>query len=346
LNALIVIKRLAPATLAAGALFAGSAMAQTWEMQNSGTTASLRGVSAVNERVAWASGSKGTFLRTVDGGATWVGEVVPGAEDLDFRAVRALDELTAVILSSGPGEKSRIYRTVDGGKNWALLFTNPDSEGFLDALAFWDRKHGIVMGDPVDGRFAIFTTADGGLLWRRTAGTQAQEKEGGFAASNSGLAALGKSEAWFGTGGPGGARVKHSRDGGETWTAATTPIRNDGESAGIFSLAFADEKHGVAVGGDYAKPAESARNIVVTSDGGRTWTAPAGAPPGGYRSAVAFLADARLWVAVGTSGSDVSRDGGGSWTKFDAGAFHAMSFAPGGAGWAVGPGGRVARFVK
>ena len=45
--------------------------APTIEQQNSGTTVRLQAVSAVNDRVAWASGTGGTYTRTVDGGATW-----------------------------------------------------------------------------------------------------------------------------------------------------------------------------------------------------------------------------------------------------------------------------------
>ena len=41
--------------------------AQTWINHDSGVTASLRGVSAVNDRVVWASGSGGTVLWTRDG---------------------------------------------------------------------------------------------------------------------------------------------------------------------------------------------------------------------------------------------------------------------------------------
>src|SRR5947209_18172574 len=103
-----------------------TAAAQSWVPQQSGTAASLRGVSAVSPTVVWASGSKGTYLRTIDGGATWRAATVPGAADMDFRAVRAVDERTAFLLSAGEGAKSRIYKTTDGGERWAPLYTNPD----------------------------------------------------------------------------------------------------------------------------------------------------------------------------------------------------------------------------
>src|SRR3954452_14137432 len=62
-----------------------------WAMQTSGVTVRLRGVSAVNERVAWASGAGTTVLRTVDGGTTWQKLNVTN-EALDFRDIDAVDE--------------------------------------------------------------------------------------------------------------------------------------------------------------------------------------------------------------------------------------------------------------
>jgi photosystem II stability/assembly factor-like uncharacterized protein len=320
--------------------------AQTWVAQSSGTTASLRGVHAVSPTVVWASGAGGTCLRTLDGGATWHTVAVPGAGDLDFRGVHALDSRTAWLMSSGPGAKSRIFRTADGGAHWSPPYTNPDAGGFFDALAFWDARRGILLGDPVDGQFVILTTGDGGQTWQRRKLPPALPNEGAFAASNSCLlasAARGKSEVWFGTGGPSGARVFHSSNGGQDWGVAETPLRHDSAGSGIFSLAFLDPLPGIAVGGDYGKPGDDSGNVAVTSDGGRTWSEPAGAHPHGYRSAVAFLPRRKLCIAVGTSGSDTSRDGGRNWTRFDSGAYNALSVAGDDAVWAVGPGGRIAR---
>lgn len=315
--------------------------AQTWIVQSSGTTASLRGVSAVSPAVVWASGAGGTYLRTLDGGATWHAAVVAGAGDLDFRGVHGRDSRTAWLMSSGPGALSRIYRTADGGAHWSLLLTNPDASGFFDAIAFWDAHRGIVLGDPVGGRFVILTTGDGGQTWQRRKTPPALPNEGAFAASNSCLAVRGGREVWFGTGGPSGARVFHSKDGGRNWKVTVTPVRHDGPAAGIFSLAFANASHGVAAGGDYAKPADATGNLAATSDEGRTWTTPEGARPGGFRSAVTYLAERRIWLAVGTSGSDISTDGR-NWQRLDGGAYNAIG-AAGDAVWAVGPEGRIAR---
>ncbi len=321
-----------------------TAAAQSWVPQESSTTASLRGVSAVSPTVVWASGSKATYLRTTDGGAAWRATTVPGAADMDFRSVHAVDERTAFLLSIGEGAKSRIYKTNDGGERWAPLYTNPDPKGFFDAIAFWDPMHGIVLGDPVDGHFVILTTDDGGENWHRQKTPAARPGEGAFAASGTCLIVRGAHEVWFGTGGTGGARVFHSQDGGKTWSVSAVPMRNDGAGAGIFALAFAGVRSGIAVGGDYTKPAETARNIAVTSDGGKTWTVPTGTPPGGFRSAVEYIADHKMWVATGTSGSDVSYDDGKNWRQFDTASYNAMSFVSSTAGWAVGPDGAIAKF--
>jgi hypothetical protein len=223
-----------------------------------------------------------------------------------------------------------------------LLFTNPDAKGFFDAMAFWDATHGILVGDPVDGHFVTFTTADGGVHWERRQTPPALPNEGAFAASGTCIVTMGDREVWFVTGGPQAARVFHSQDGGAIWTVAATPIRNDGAAAGIFSVAFSDARHGIAVGGDYSKADAAEHNVAITSDGGKTWTEPSGRPHG-FRSAVLYLPERKEWIAAGTSGSDISSDGGMTWKSFDTGAYNAISFA-GTHGWAVGPGGRVAAF--
>jgi len=324
-------------------LAAHSAFAQHWTRQPSGTQASLRGASAVNSRIVWASGTGGTYLTTTDG-SHWTAAVVPGAEQLDFRGVHAFDARTAILMSAGEGAKSRVYRSRDAGAHWNLSLTNPDAKGFFDCIAFWDAQHGILAGDPVGGKFVIFTTADGGEHWIRGQGPAALPNEGAFAASNSCLVVRGSREAWFATGGVGGARVFHSVDAGKSWASATTPIRNDGTAAGIFSIAFADTMHGVAVGGDYEKPGDAAHNVAITTDGGRTWVEPSGPHPAGYRSAVSYIAALKLWIAAGPSGSDVSSDNGKSWRPIGREAINALNFA-GVTGWAVGPAGAVFRFL-
>ena len=331
-------------TMALVACMNATAQAQ-WTTQASGTAAELRGVSAVSARVAWASGSRGTVLRTTDGGTSWRAVPVPGADSLDFRDIEAFDSLRAVALSIGNGRASRIYTTHDGGRTWALRFTNADSAAFFDCLAFWDADHGIAVSDPVRGRFVLLATSNGGRTWSPIdSAPAAREGEGAFAASGTCLVAGGARSAWLAT--AFGARVLRSSDRGRTWTAAQTPIASGAAPKGVFSLAFRDERRGVAVGGDYEKPRDSTGTAAFTIDGGATWLR-AEVPPKGYRSAAAWMPGARpLVVAVGTSGSDYSADGGRSWARLDETSLNALDFAPDGAGWAVGPKGAIMRWER
>jgi photosystem II stability/assembly factor-like uncharacterized protein len=317
-----------------------------WVSQPSGTTSRLRGVSAVSERVAWASGTGGTVLLTVDGGKTWDRRIVPDASDLDFRDIEAFGEQTAYALSIGGGSQSRIYKTENGGATWALQLTNPDPKGFLDALAFWDADHGLALGDPVGGRFVILSTDDGGKSWKRTGPDgmpAALAGEGAFAASGTCLFVQGDRNAWFGTG---GGRVFRSTDRGRNWTVHSTPIRSGNGTSGVFSLAFWDADHGVAVGGDYKETDRAGNACALSSDGGRTWRLPRGPGPAGYRSAVIRVPDTsgRALIAVGPTGSDRSDDGGETWTKIGGDGFHAVAMTTPMMGWAVGEQGRIARW--
>src|SRR6516162_9355972 len=133
-----------------------------WQTQAVDTKSDFRGLCVVSPKVAWVSGTKGTYARTTDGGKTWSVATVPGAANLDFRDVEAFGEATAYLLSAGPGDRSRIYKTEDGGKTWSLQFKNPNRQAFFNALAFWDDKHGVALGDPVQGQFQLLVTEDGG----------------------------------------------------------------------------------------------------------------------------------------------------------------------------------------
>jgi photosystem II stability/assembly factor-like uncharacterized protein len=316
-----------------------------WVVQTSGVNARLRGVSAVNERVAWASGSGSTVLRTSDGGTTWQ-KLSVTQEKLDFRDIDAINQGTAYTLSIGNGPASRIYKTVDGGANWTLQFRNEDPKAFADAMSFWDADHGIVIGDSVDGQFWILMTSDGGRVWSRVpvkALPPALPNEGAFAASGTNIAVYGKTHAWIGLGAAARSRVLRTMDGGRTWKVFETPIRS-AASAGIFSIAFRDEKHGVIVGGDYQKETEAVDNLAITSDGGATWTLVKGLS--GFRSVVAYVPGSKTLVAIGPAGGDYSTDDGQTWKPIDGPGFDTFSFVRGKAiGWGAGARGAIGRLT-
>jgi photosystem II stability/assembly factor-like uncharacterized protein len=319
--------------------------APTWTDQTSGVTARFRGMSAVSDRVAWASGSGGTIVRTADGGATWQRLIVPNAEKLDFRDVDAVSDDTAYALSIGNGESSRIYKTTDAGKTWTLQFTNTDPKAFFDAMAFWDAERGIAFSDSVDGKLVILRTDNGGRAWTHVPAAglpPALDNEGAFAASGTNVTVFGRDHVWIGTS---TSRVLRSTDGGRTWSAAATPIPV-GASTGIFSIAFRDDKHGIIVGGDYTKEADAVDNAAITEDGGQTWKAVKGLS--GFRSVVAYLpGESTMLIAVGPQGADQSSDDGRTWTPvIGAAGLHTFAVAKRGrVGWGAGEKGRIMRLA-
>ena len=318
-----------------------------WATATSGTDAEFRGLSTAGASVVWASGTRGRYARSTDGGHTWRIDSVPTGSTLDFRAVRALDARRAWLMSAGDADKgqARIYRTTDAGAHWSLVYSTLQKGVFLDAVAFWDAQHGIALSDPVDGRFFLVTTNDGGGSWTRVPPERipaALAGEAAFAASGTCLTVDGQSSVWIGTGGGATARVYHSSDRGRTWTVAETPMHAGSASSGIFSLAFRDGRQGVAVGGDYQMVRGGFPNVVLTNDGGRTWRIAKGPLPVGYLSSASFLGGTTSVVAVGLAGTALSTDGGESWRMVDSIAYNAVRFEAPNAGWAVGPKGRIA----
>ena len=311
-----------------------------WEKEDSGSSAGLRGIHAVGGGVVWASGSGGTVLRSEDTGYLWQQcATPPGAAKLDFRSIWAWDALNVLILSSGPGESSRLYQTTDGCSSWKLLLTNPDAAGFWDGLLFLDRQHGLIYGDPAQAtgrtdhvRFGLLETRDGGKTWSPATELQPLPGESVFAASNSAMTTNG-GLVWLGTS---KARVLRTGDL-ITWQSAQTPLASGNDSSGVFSLAFRDQKHGIAVGGDYRKPEEAIGTAAYTSDGGAHWSVPRKLPHG-YRSAVAWDTNDRAWITVGNNGSDISYDDGVTWQWLDSGNWNALSLP-----WAVGPNGQIGK---
>jgi hypothetical protein len=310
-----------------------------FQIQDSHTTASLRGIHSIGNGVAWASGTEGTILRTTDDGTTWQHcTTPPDAEKLDFRGIQAFAQNTAIVMSSGPGELSRLYKTTDACKSWKLLFTNPDKDGFWDAIQFAknDTNFGALLGDPVKNIFVVMLTFDGGATWKRQTlnATADMNGESVFAASNSSLLSPAPGYRKFCTGGAGGPRVIKlgagpSDTGNQTagrlkWNAGLVAERlkslKQRPSSGCFSIAESPSGVIVAVGGDYKEPNDS--NYTAWTNSSEPGSQAdetfefhlAHYLPHGYRSSVAYDPATKAWITVGPNGTDVSRDDGKNWT--------------------------------
>jgi photosystem II stability/assembly factor-like uncharacterized protein len=315
---------------------------------------SFRGLDAVDRRTAWVTGGSATeggpgrVFRTTDGGRTWEDVSPPGTAGLLFRDVEARSTKEAVILAIGPGDASRIYRTADGGATWDATFVNDDPAAFYDCMAFYPGgRRGLVMGDPVHGKFRILATHDFGRSWTVLPddGMPQAPTEYGFAASGDCLITAGHT-AYFGSGG-GAARVFRSSDYGLTWTATDSTIPA-GEAAGVFALAFRTPWQGVAVGGDFADPADGVDAVAVTRHGS-IWSNAGDLSH--LAEDVAYLpAHGSRLIVTGESGevmgTSVSVDGGRTWTQVSEAGYHALDCTRDGSCWAAGGSGRVARLAR
>lgn len=312
-------------------------------VQETGTGESFRGLSVLSDSVAWAGGTGGTFLRTTTGGKSWQTGRVPGADSLDFRSIHAFSASRAILVSAG--QPALVYLTENGGQSWEKVYEDTTGKAFFDAVSFWDAQNGLLMSDPVDSSFLVLKTSDGGRSWQQTDEKNippAKKGEAGFAASGSGLVTVAPDLALFGTGGP-VVRVYRSTHKGTAWQVHTTPLTAETASTGIYSIAMKNKKHGVAVGGDYTKPEAKTNHLLITRDGGKSWSRKDFSGLGGYRSGVAFVpGTTETYIAVGPNGMDISFNGGKLWKPLSQEGMHAIRFAPSGkTGWASGAKGKI-----
>ncbi|WP_165372118.1 WD40/YVTN/BNR-like repeat-containing protein [Emticicia agri] len=314
-----------------------------WIKQNAGTDASFRSICAVNNKIVWAGGTKGTILKTTNGGQQWEVLQVAGAEALDFRDIHGVSAKVAFAMSAGDADKdaARIYKTTDGGKSWRVIFQTSEKGAFFDSFDFWNEKEGVLIGDPIDDKPYILRTLDG-ENWQRVPKEKlppVRKGEASFASSGTCVKARNKKLAWINT----QSRVFYTTDKGENWQVAETPFK-PGETSGIFGLHFYTDKDGIATGGDYKEDKKVSDNLAITHDGGKTWILTEQAKPDGLKESSWVLTNKSLLV-VGTSGTGISVDMGKTWKAVDTEAFHAISCYKDDC-WAIGAKGNLAKWKK
>jgi photosystem II stability/assembly factor-like uncharacterized protein len=323
-------------------VFVNFSVSAQWKKQNSNTDASFRSIHAISDKIVWASGSKGTILKTIDGGQNWQVIQIKGAESLDFRDIQAFDVNSAIAMSAGEAEKgaAKIYQTTDGGVNWQVVFETNEKGVFFDSFDFWNKNEGILVGDAIDEKPYLLKTSDGGKTWNRIAKESLPNIEIGeasFAASGTCIITKGKS-AWFCT----QNRVFYTNDKGKSWNVSQTNF-GKGQTAGIFGLHFTNTKQGFAVGGDYKDDKKAVPNVATTNDGGKTWQMLTPTQPDGLKEASWLLPNKTL-ITIGTSGTGISKDLGKTWQSIDNQSFHAISCYKNTC-WAIGGKGNLATWA-
>ena len=196
------------------------------------------------------------------------------------------------------------------------VISKDDSEkAFYDALYFYQNKFYTFSDANPDLKlkFRAFSMPKGVFTAKDYSDISLKEGEAAFAASNSNIVAKGN-YVWLATGGM-ASRIFRLNLKTDKIEIFDTPIVQGTSSQGIYSIDFANETFGIAVGGDYTKQKENINNIATTNDGGVTWQVQASGQNGGYMTCVKIKpgSNGKEIIAVGDQHISYSRDFGKTW---------------------------------
>jgi photosystem II stability/assembly factor-like uncharacterized protein len=299
-------------------LFNSVLKAQTITILQQDKPTSIRGLSVVDDKTAWISGSEGYIAKTNDGGKTWNWQQIKGYEKSDFRDIEAFNDKEAVIMSSGT--PSLILKTVDGGQIWQEKYQKTDTTYFLDAMDFADNLHGYILGDPINNKFLLLETKDGGETWNESKNApNALSGEAAFAASGTCLRVTEKGAIYIASGGK-STRLISLQPNTNQWQYPNLPITHGKSSEGAFSLSVA-QNQAIIIGGDYAndKSTDSVATIHMVHPA-LTFTPPQ-TGPAGFQSCVEHIKSG-IFLSTGTPGSNITTDGGKTWRQINSVSFN------------------------
>ncbi len=316
--------------------------------QQSGTDALLIAMDILDEETVWMSGTKSTFLRTLDGGTSWKLFSHPEVDTFQYRDIHAFDDKSVVLLSIGDGANSQIHHFSENS-GWEVAFVMKHPKGFLNSIDFWDDQIGLAYGDSFDGKPYLLKTKDGGHSWNRIDPgilPDAGEGEGGFASSGSCISVQPGGLAWVGTGAGGSARVLKTTDYGQSWTSYETPIIK-GDAAGITSIHFRNDNHGLIAGGDLAKTDVYTENLAFSIDGGESWVLTEQPVTTGafYGSDLISMKGKTIVMACGPNGADITFDAGQTWNNISTENLWVADLHEDGFGWLAGRDGKILKLV-
>jgi len=281
-----------------------------------------------------SSNTINSFLKTTDGGKTWVPKLFhyapgtsPSIRTRTARVMQFFNDNTGIAFL-----RSRlVVKTTDGGETWerilqdTTVLTNYDNnDGF-----FFDQNTGYVVGryggSSPNYNYAIYKTTNGGSTWSQTTGAK-ELMSIHFGNTTNGVA-VGK-----------GGNILYTIDGGSTWTAATSPAPSQWNH-----VRFVTSTKVLAIS-DTGK-------LIVSTDAGKTWALHSQTPTtySAYNFNKIYVKDAQNIYICGYRSKPVlrgtliySNDGGNTFTDLsDTTVFQNnlvdFTIDPAGNMWAISP---------
>ncbi|HUG39667.1 MAG TPA: YCF48-related protein, partial [Longimicrobiales bacterium] len=222
----------------------------------------------------WLLSGGDLVLRTRDGGGSW-----EAVEPLPRGSGRTLLVLgpDAVMVGSTSTNGRQINITTDGGRSWRNSTVSPGGRDHVADLAFVPpASFFAVVASAMQNAGGIYRSDDGGRSWAAVAeGRQPLHTIAFSESGRNGVAA-------------GVGAVYSTRDGGDSWQRVAAP-------GARYAAGFLDEDRVVAFG--------SGPSLLISGDGGRTWS-----PGQGPRLGTAALVDVQIvdpgwWLVSGGRGA-------------------------------------------
>lgn len=287
-------------------LFA-AADAQTWREGVSPTYPgmSFNDVYCTNATTGWAVGSKGTLMKTTDGGTTWSQSVIDSTVALQTVYFR-----TATAGYVGAASR-KVLKTTNGGSSWSssVVTTIPDTASTIRSIYFADSLKGWILASLSTTNGRILSTTDGGATWTQDLFVAASNMlDMAFSGPDRGVA-TGKSVGTL-----------YYTKNGTTWILAPTPVLGGATytRSDVRAVTMTDSLVGYAAGwGSLVGPQPSV--TLKTTNGGESWThqvQSAGNQVFDNLNGIWFK-DATSGIAVGSAGRGTTvvrtADGGSNW---------------------------------
>lgn len=248
---------------------------------------SLYGVKVFDANNVFAAGGNGTFVRTTNGGNTWIIKYDALGDGYSVSKMFFINDSTGFILAydfSTLYDANKIFKTTNSGNNWFPIYSDDysaiDAFFVLNENELWMTSYNF-----------FYKSTDGGYNWNKTTPIPNVTFKGIYFISSQIGWAVGYNNLSQGV-------VYKTTNGGTDWIQQTIPATNQ-----LMSCYFSSPSTGYAAGFQ--------GKIIKTTNGGDTWTLQSVAPSWISFWNIKFLSS-NVGLAVG-SGVYKTTNAGDTW---------------------------------